>query len=352
MALIKCPECDKEVSDKALTCPHCGRPLLFLRRKRTNTNISTNAHNEQKHYLKLILCILLLPTLSILAMGVYDNVYTTDMIYAYIICSLPLIPSSVIRFCLLKRQIKYSPWPLSLLINVLTYGCILMYLDMSPAEIISNGYSHAWVILFLVSLINTNGVLLAGSGRFLKSAPLLDSPHKEEVLSVNLEAPMTELTEEVTSPSSPKISAIKENFFRSCLWKDLRFPLLWVPVLSAVINALLFIFFPITGTYWSHSIDITTVLLLSIFGSIATNAAYLAPPLILRFLVFKQPMKSMTIKTLMATFLLGMMVKLVLIATGQSFGRSAVVPILQEIAIYYVLTAGANAEQFIYKKPK
>ena len=27
MALIKCPECKKEVSDKAEVCPHCGYPL-------------------------------------------------------------------------------------------------------------------------------------------------------------------------------------------------------------------------------------------------------------------------------------------------------------------------------------
>ena len=26
MALINCPECDREVSDKAPTCPHCGVP--------------------------------------------------------------------------------------------------------------------------------------------------------------------------------------------------------------------------------------------------------------------------------------------------------------------------------------
>lgn len=27
MALIKCPECNKEVSDKAVSCPNCGLPL-------------------------------------------------------------------------------------------------------------------------------------------------------------------------------------------------------------------------------------------------------------------------------------------------------------------------------------
>ena len=27
MALIKCPECGKQVSDKAPTCPSCGSPI-------------------------------------------------------------------------------------------------------------------------------------------------------------------------------------------------------------------------------------------------------------------------------------------------------------------------------------
>jgi hypothetical protein len=27
MALINCPECNKQVSDQATACPHCGRPL-------------------------------------------------------------------------------------------------------------------------------------------------------------------------------------------------------------------------------------------------------------------------------------------------------------------------------------
>jgi hypothetical protein len=27
MALIKCPECSRDLSDKATVCPHCARPL-------------------------------------------------------------------------------------------------------------------------------------------------------------------------------------------------------------------------------------------------------------------------------------------------------------------------------------
>lgn len=27
MALMKCPECGKEISDKAMLCPNCGYPI-------------------------------------------------------------------------------------------------------------------------------------------------------------------------------------------------------------------------------------------------------------------------------------------------------------------------------------
>jgi hypothetical protein len=30
MALITCPECHKEISDRAATCPHCGNPLTAI----------------------------------------------------------------------------------------------------------------------------------------------------------------------------------------------------------------------------------------------------------------------------------------------------------------------------------
>ena len=32
MALIKCPECGKEFSDKAFACPNCGCPISEIRK--------------------------------------------------------------------------------------------------------------------------------------------------------------------------------------------------------------------------------------------------------------------------------------------------------------------------------
>lgn len=41
MALIKCPECGKEISDKAQKCIHCGTTLAIA--------IKSNAENEIKN---------------------------------------------------------------------------------------------------------------------------------------------------------------------------------------------------------------------------------------------------------------------------------------------------------------
>lgn len=38
MSLIKCPECKKEISDQAITCPHCGFPIT--QKKQSNSNYS------------------------------------------------------------------------------------------------------------------------------------------------------------------------------------------------------------------------------------------------------------------------------------------------------------------------
>lgn len=33
MALINCPECGAQISDKALTCPNCGHPMTASQKK-------------------------------------------------------------------------------------------------------------------------------------------------------------------------------------------------------------------------------------------------------------------------------------------------------------------------------
>ena len=44
MALIKCPECGKKVSDKANTCIHCGYPLEEYKEKIEDEKIEKMAN--------------------------------------------------------------------------------------------------------------------------------------------------------------------------------------------------------------------------------------------------------------------------------------------------------------------
>ena len=38
MALIKCPECQNSISDKAAKCPHCGLPAEYFDTQSADSN--------------------------------------------------------------------------------------------------------------------------------------------------------------------------------------------------------------------------------------------------------------------------------------------------------------------------
>ena len=48
MALIKCPECGKEISDKATCCIHCGCPMYYIIKKTILTNTTKNEIEERE----------------------------------------------------------------------------------------------------------------------------------------------------------------------------------------------------------------------------------------------------------------------------------------------------------------
>lgn len=60
MALIFCPDCGKEVSDSALTCPHCAFPLNKLRSSTFYPAIHNN-HLVIAGYIVVFLSLFILP---------------------------------------------------------------------------------------------------------------------------------------------------------------------------------------------------------------------------------------------------------------------------------------------------
>lgn len=68
MALVKCPECGKDVSDKANTCPNCGYPL-----HKDNPNVEGLETQAKISHKKSIFKILLVLTIvcSVCWVGMY-----------------------------------------------------------------------------------------------------------------------------------------------------------------------------------------------------------------------------------------------------------------------------------------
>lgn len=55
MALVKCPECDKNISDKAESCPHCG---YSFEKKANNNTLETLKGKWNNKYLLVLLVLL------------------------------------------------------------------------------------------------------------------------------------------------------------------------------------------------------------------------------------------------------------------------------------------------------
>lgn len=51
MALITCPECNGQVSDKAVTCPHCGYPITLTE---TDSEVVSAASDSEKFWIERI----------------------------------------------------------------------------------------------------------------------------------------------------------------------------------------------------------------------------------------------------------------------------------------------------------
>ena len=50
MALMKCPECGLQVSDKALSCPHCGYPLDSAVKKKKGRGPAAKRKRLPQHH--------------------------------------------------------------------------------------------------------------------------------------------------------------------------------------------------------------------------------------------------------------------------------------------------------------
>lgn len=51
MAMIQCPECGKEISDKATSCPSCGYPINITQVETEQDRVNVRGKNKGKNFL-------------------------------------------------------------------------------------------------------------------------------------------------------------------------------------------------------------------------------------------------------------------------------------------------------------
>ena len=82
MALIKCPECDSQVSDKAQCCPNCGFPvkdMIEMERKATQESIRTKCKKVMGIALTIVvLCVVAIGVIAVIkrpdTSGLYNKI--------------------------------------------------------------------------------------------------------------------------------------------------------------------------------------------------------------------------------------------------------------------------------------
>lgn len=105
MSLVKCPECGKEVSDQANSCPNCGCPLKEEKNAKKKTTIEKGSivKGLKKHKGKAILILLLLLTPIYEIYGLVSGEFSIGLT-GLCLCMATIIPAVIIIKDLQREQ--------------------------------------------------------------------------------------------------------------------------------------------------------------------------------------------------------------------------------------------------------
>lgn len=128
-----------------------------------------------------------------------------------------------------------------------------------------------------------------------------------------------------------------KDFFKSNTWYRLEFPILWMPVITFA--GLIFINYIIAKNSMCESsfTEIAIQIAIYIVMALILNILYSGIPLFYRFAYMKKPMERGKFPTYFLCFIFGVLGKAFLKTLGLTDSSS--LPILQMVAIYFILTA-------------
>lgn len=105
MALIRCPECNREISDKATSCPNCGFPQPGQCSIGQNYQAEKPEKKGFSHLLKILLVVQILCFLAFLIFPTVSATITTLSLYVTVILC---VPNFVLAALCLNRSTKVT----------------------------------------------------------------------------------------------------------------------------------------------------------------------------------------------------------------------------------------------------
>ena len=73
MALTKCSECGKEVSEKAFTCPNCGKPLQDISKATQRSPVTIEQTKKKWKVVRLISWLMIITGVILFIKGLADG---------------------------------------------------------------------------------------------------------------------------------------------------------------------------------------------------------------------------------------------------------------------------------------
>ncbi len=168
MALIKCSECGKEVSDKAISCVNCGAPILG--NLNTNSSVSTKftSYEEYKAALASQENENTERKLSVLG-----KIWLIYLIAAYGISTIIALLSPILKMNAFNLRLVTGLFIANINVNLifealLCLSCLLLYKTLNKKHL------YIFIVLNLVKAFIPllNGVMLFGAIRNLFSAAI------------------------------------------------------------------------------------------------------------------------------------------------------------------------------------
>ena len=127
MALIKCIECGKEISDQATTCIHCGCPILPQQEPAFPAQQKQKKRNKFAVYLKVLFVVQMVSFSYFLFLPTVSNVLTTISCYAAAILSIPCFVLSILSLCEAKKLLIKAGKTIGVISLIVEIPLILLF---------------------------------------------------------------------------------------------------------------------------------------------------------------------------------------------------------------------------------